>query len=105
MVSYFLTLSEFSGRGFPARYVPGMIFFGLAWARFMRISFCLPLGSVSGLVWIFGPLICDTGRVPGIVSWVKVVLGIFRVIFLLALPTSPARRAGGDLDRTDKTWD
>ena len=52
----------------------------------MFFAFCfLPTipRSVSGLVWVIGPLIGGTGRVSRVVVWVWVVFGVLRFIFLL----------------------
>ena len=46
----------------------------------------MKLEILSGLTWvIIRPPICGTGHVSRVVGWVKVVLGVFRVIFLLLI--------------------
>ena len=51
---YIFTFSEFSGRGFPARRVPGSFFLGWVGGGFCAFS-CLPPTSVSGQVLVIGP--------------------------------------------------
>ena len=67
----------------------------------MRVSSCRPPRSVSGLVWVIGPLICGTRHVSGNFVWVKVVYGIFRGILLLRNADPPRSGAGVDLDKND----
>ena len=80
---YYLTFSEFSGRGFSAWSVSGLFFVGWIGGGFCVLCPAYPPRSVSGLVWVIGPLICGTGPVSGVVDWVQMVLVVFGVIFLL----------------------
>ena len=45
-----------------------------------------------------------TGHVSGVVGWVLVVPGAFRVTFLLVIPIPPRPRAGGDVDKIENTY-
>ena len=70
----------------------------------MRLLSCRPPRSVSGLVWVSGPLHCGTGRVSGVLVWVQVFFGVFRIIFFLVLPIPPHSGAGGDLDKIGNAY-
>ena len=53
------------------------LFLGLVGDGFCASCPAYPPRSVSGLVWVIGPLICGTGRV------FRVGLGVFRFVFPL----------------------
>ena len=98
---YFLTFSEFSGRGFFCSVWSWYVFLGLGWGWILRIWSRLTPRSVSGLVWVIWPLINGTGHVSGAGGWVWVVFCVSRVR-VSSSPTDPPPRSrpGGDLDET-----
>ena len=70
MISSFLMDFEFSGRIFSARYGPGLFFLGWVGDGFRVFYPAYPPRSVSGLLWVIGPLLFGTGHVSGVVGWV-----------------------------------
>ena len=100
-----LTFSEFSGGGFSGKCVPGSFvrFLGLVGDGFRVVCPAYPPRSVSGLVWIIGPLICGTGHVSRVGDWVFGVflhllcffssrVFIFTLHFSMHLPCLPPSR-------------
>ena len=88
MAFYFLTFSEFSSRGVFCSVYFVFRFLGPSWGCFFAY-FVLPTSplSVGAGLGNRAPIICGTGHASGVVGSVEVVFGVFRVIFLLALPT------------------
>ena len=80
--------SRFSSRNAPV--------LELGWRWVWRTLTCLPTCSVSGLVYVIGPLICGRGHVCEVVDWVQMALGVFHVILSSrpADPPPPTREVG-----------
>ena len=89
---------EVLGRVFSSRHALTLPYFGFlgpgsGW--FLRFSSCRPPRPVSGLVWVFGPLICGTGHVFGVIGLGLGELWRIPCVYFPLRPAAPSRSEPG----------